>query len=286
MKRALKRIGCAAFAAGLLVGGAFCFTSCTTDRPKVEMQLSFNGETYTLHYTLYRKIAPNTVNHFLALAENKYYDGLCVHDYETDGKLYTGAYSYDADATATGGLVYKQYYQVVKQYKDFPIGVWTNSANDVPTYTLQGEFEANNFSVKNGDFLSQDFGALTMYYTDKGEDENTVSVKRVSDKGYSNKEYRYNCATSMFTISLNNGGTNNNYCTFATLDDGSHATLQNLKTALAECEAEYDEGGSFTIEKEISVDEDDYFVGESDNKATYNIPETPIIINYVKVNKY
>ena len=45
-------------------------TACETSRPEVQITLSFQGEEYELDYTLYRKIAPATVAHFLALADN------------------------------------------------------------------------------------------------------------------------------------------------------------------------------------------------------------------------
>ena len=72
MKKTLKKLGCTLLAVCSMAVGAVSFTSCTTDRPQVEMQIEFNDQTYTLNYTLYRKYAPNTVNHFIALAENNY----------------------------------------------------------------------------------------------------------------------------------------------------------------------------------------------------------------------
>ncbi|MBQ9117672.1 MAG: peptidylprolyl isomerase [Clostridia bacterium] len=287
MKKTLKKLGCAALAACSLAVGAFAFTGCTTDRPELEIQLSFNGETYTLEYTLYRKYAPNTVNHFLALAENGYYDGLCVHDYVAGDKMQLGAYSYDETQEENGGLVYKPYFDTVKTYQDFPVSVWADKAKTTPTYTVYGEFKNNEFTVEKGDFLRQEFGALTMIYNANiPVDSAEVWVQRVDGNGVSRKDYVNNSATSRFTISLRST-VDYNYCTFAMLDDDSVSTLKSLKSALEEHASEYDESNAFTQTKELEVGEDDVLLdNEKVLKETYRIPSVPIVIEYVKVNKY
>jgi hypothetical protein len=103
----LKKIITYALAVSASFACVSTFTACETARPKVEMEIVFQDETYTLEYELYRKIAPATVAHFLTLADNGYYDGLCVHDY-ADSRMYSGAYSYSAETTTDGGLVYKR----------------------------------------------------------------------------------------------------------------------------------------------------------------------------------
>ena len=171
MNKIFKKVLCATLATATLAGGAIAFGGCTTNRPEVEMQISFNGKTYTLEYQLFRKLAPNTVEHFLVLAENGYYNGVCVHDY-TSSKWYTGGYTYDAAKEETGGLVYKDYFSIVSAYenKDF-VSVWKDSEKANPTYTLYGEFSANGMKMDKGDFLSQSFGSLSMVYEDKGDGE-------------------------------------------------------------------------------------------------------------------
>ena len=89
----LKKIMCAALAGVSVFASVAMFSSCTTSHPEVEMKLSFNDKSYTLQYKLYRKIAPSTVQHFLELVENGYYDGLCIHNYDAGtSRLYTGGY--------------------------------------------------------------------------------------------------------------------------------------------------------------------------------------------------
>ena len=108
MKKTLKKITCGILAAVSVFGCAATLTACETSHPEVEMKVEFNGETYTLDYKLYRELAPQTVKHFLWLADNGYYDGLCVHDYSQNDylRLYTGAYSVaeaEDDADGLGG---------------------------------------------------------------------------------------------------------------------------------------------------------------------------------------
>lgn len=288
MKKTLKKIGCTLLAVCSMAIGAVGFTSCTTDRPEVEMQIEFNDETYTLYYTLYRKYAPNTVNHFLALAENGYYNGLCVHNYVSGSKMYTGAYSYDPEGEKDGGLVYKNYYDTVKTYGSFPVSVWRDSNKSAPTYTLYGEFKNNDFKVKNGDFLTQSFGALTMYYTKKPVDIANVWVNRVDSDRLSEKDYKNNSATSRFMISLTTTK-DDNYCTFATLNNAD--ALKALQTAIDEFSKDYEDSGSFTKQKMVEVDGDDYYIGKDAQRhqivtESYAIPVEPIVIKNVKVNKY
>ncbi|MBQ8375197.1 MAG: peptidylprolyl isomerase [Clostridia bacterium] len=292
MNKIFKKAVCTVLSLTAVAGAAFSMSACTTDHPEVELSISFNGSTYTLDYKLYRKYAPNTVNHFIKLAENGYYDGLCVHDYD-DSRLYTGAYSYDkANAATDGGLTYKSYYEVVKGYSDFPHSVWLYSGKNTPTYTLYGEFSANGLKVENGTFLQQSYGSLTMYYTDKGDKEATVSVEKINGTGETTKNYEYNSATSQFFIALNTTSkTVNTQCTFATLMDDSKEQLNKLVDAIkAYIETNFssadDPNAEFVEEVTLDIDEDDHFVGEDGREADYKVPVEPIVVKSVKVTKY
>ena len=81
MNKIFKKTLCSALAITSAVASIGLFTACETSKPRVEIQLQFQNTKYTLDYTLYREVAPNTVAHFLALAENEYYNELCMHDY-------------------------------------------------------------------------------------------------------------------------------------------------------------------------------------------------------------
>ncbi len=289
MKKTMKKILCCALSAVSVFGCLAMATACETDRPKVEMEIEFNGETYTLEYELYRKIAPSTVNQFLWLAGNGYYDGLCVHDYNASSytRMYTGAYSYSADE----GLVYKSYYDEIKKfdnYSDFPVSVWMHSDKSQPTYTVYGEFSDNNFSVKNGN-LKETFGALTMYYFDKDTSAKvyTPYLKEEKEGELASRAYKYNSATSMFFITLSEGTTNNTkYCTFATLAEDSVEVLKDFKADLDEFIATFESEDEFVTETEMLIDQDDAFVGGEKTRKTFSTPNKPIVIKKVTVKKY
>ncbi|MBQ8319908.1 MAG: peptidylprolyl isomerase [Clostridia bacterium] len=291
MKKIFNKAVCGLLAGVSVFGSAVMLGGCTTNHPEVEMQIAFNGEKYTLEYTLYRKFAPNTVTHFLQLAEEGYYNELVVHDY-SDDKLYTGGYKYDANKADDGGLVYQNYFDIVKGYENYEHSVWADSAKNVPTYTLYGEFSANNVKMGSGSFLKQDFGSLTMFYTDKSSNDDVVTVEKIDGSGTDTKEYRYNSATSLFYIQLGSSASaSSKYCTFAKLKEGSVDTLEDLQDAIkAYIDSVYGEETTpekaFAPDVSVAVDEDDPYVGDADYEATYNVPKQPIKINYVKVLKF
>ena len=291
MKKGLKKVLSLSLAAISVAGGAVMFAGCETKNPEVEMQLAFNGKTYTLQYKLYRKYAPTTVRHFLKLAEEGYYTNesnpFCIHHY-TANKWYTGGYKYDATSNADGGLVYQKYYDIVKGYDEFPFSVWNG---DTPTYTLYGEFADNNVNMGQGSFVKQQFGSLAMEYTSKGEKNNVhVLVEKVDGTGKAERKYQYNSATSLFSINLSSSvTTKSSYCTFATLKDAYVETLEELQTAINEyIDANYDEDAAdgFADTVEVTVDQDDMFIGEDGQEVEYGVPDKPIYLNYVKVLKY
>lgn len=291
--KTLKKITCCALAAVGAFACAGTMTACETSHPEVQIQIEFNDTTYKLNYKLYRKIAPSTVEHFLWLADNGYYDGLCVHDYDASGsKMCTGGYTYSAEESLYGGLTYKKYYDVIatySNYEKFPTSVWRNSDKSNPLYTLVGEFDSNDFTVES-DALQESFGSLTMYYTPKTiTDSVYVPYQKKSRKGEMRRvAYKYNSATSMFYISLTETDkTNAGYCTFATLKSGSVDDLEDLQAAINEyIAANYDEKEDFVAKESVIVDKDDAFIGDRTNTATYDIPQEPIIIKSIKVKKY
>ncbi len=277
----LKKLFSTILATTALVGSVSTLTACETAHPEVTITVSFEGEEYKLNYTLYRKFAPATTAHFLKLAEEGYYDGLCVHNF-TDDRMYTGSYSYDGEVEETGGLVYKKYFDIVKDYKDFPISVYTESGD--PTYTLCGEFSGNHFEWEKGEPKKEEYGSLTMYYTSKTPCEERVSVAHPDSEDRLARFYGENSATSEFFISLTSSTkTNANYCTFALLDSDDVETLQDLQEAIEKYLEENEEGKESVS---ISVNEDDPIVGDQYKyQMTYTVLDSPIVIEKVKVNK-
>lgn len=284
MKKIFKKLIATTLAATSVLSAAAMFAGCESDRPEIEMQIAFNGETYSLEYTLYRKLAPQTVAHFLALVDGKdgksYFDGLCIHDF-TSERWYTGGYSYNE-----GELAYKEYYDVVKTYANFPTNVF-KADQETPTYTVYGEFSNNDFVVQSG-ALKETFGSLSMYYTNKSEYDATVYVNRNDGEGKSRKSYTYNSATSLFYINMDDGSSvNSAYCTFATLNDDSVQTLQDLQAAVnAYIEDNFDETDDFTESVTVYADQDDYVVGSEGQDVAYKVTKKAIEIVSVKVTKY
>ena len=275
MAKILKKTICGVLAATAAFGCLGMATACETSHPEVQIQISFEGETYKLNYTLFRKVAPATVEHFLVLAEENYYDGLCVHDYSAT-RLLTGGYSYENDA-----LQYKNYYETVKSYQNFPSTVYTQGANGKgeSTYTLCGEFGANKFEVTNGN-KKENYGALTMYYTDKSECEDTVYVEH-PEAGQFQRDYKYNSATSQFYISLTETEqSNSKYCTFATLNDDSVDTLKALDQAIKTYVS-----STAAREVTVNIDADDRFMNEYGKKETFDVLASPVVIEDVVINK-
>ncbi|MGN1235371.1 MAG: peptidylprolyl isomerase, partial [Christensenellaceae bacterium] len=183
--KAGKRV--AGIGAAIVLGvSCFAMTGCETSRPQVSITVSFNEETYVLNYELYRNCYPQTVTHYLELANAGYYDGLCVHNY-TSAMLYTGGYTYDENVKANGGLVEKNYFAIA------PTLSLTQSVFDQATgegtNTLYGEFTLNGYKVTNN-AQRMKFGSLVMYYTEKTDD--TVRVKTVrNDSKELNENMKY-----------------------------------------------------------------------------------------------
>lgn len=293
--KTLKRIACLALSVTGVAACASSFTACETSHPQVEMQIEFNEKTYKLEYELYRKITPATVNHFLWLVANKYYDGLCIHDYD-DSRMYTGGYSYSSEVSENGGLTYKEYYSVIQGYKNyasFPYSVWRDKEMTTPTYTLCGEFSNNKFTVgeNNKGALKETFGSLSMYYESKNvDDEVYVKYQNADKKGEARRVgYEYNGATSLFFISLvKETKTNNSYCTFATLAEDSKKTLESLQSAIASYIAQnyQDDEKEFTKYESVRVNTDDPFLAEKSSMAYFYVPNEPITIKKMTVKKY
>ena len=277
------RVASTLFAGALVFTSATMFAGCTTAHPEVKITIEFNSETYELDYTLYRKMYPSTVQHFLELAENGYYDGLCVHNYATNF-YYTGAYSYNETDTGNGygGLEYKDYYATVKGYDSFTQSVFDVKTGE-GTYTLYGEFVDNAYSVENN-ALSHRFGSLVMYYDDISSCEQKVSVKYSSSDTIGLRDYKLNAATSQFYIfgGTSSSARNSKYCVFGELQ--ADEPLDELREAISSFIDEQGEGYEFTTDYRVQINADDKYADK--DRVTYSVPNEPIVIKSVKVTKY
>ncbi len=282
-RNTMKRILCGALAVTSAFASVAMMTACETSHPEVKMTLEFNDKEYELTYKLYRKLTPATATHFLELVDGEYYNGLCIHDYESSN-WYTGGYEYDATKTDDGGLVYKDYYAEAAKL-NLTSTVWKDAAREQSLYTLYGEFSKNNFKVENGS-VKNGFGALTMRYTDKGENAGQMVFCEKSSGGETRGDYGYNSATSLFSISLSTSATTySDYCTFATLDEDSVEVLEDLQDAIADyIKAEFENADEFVTDVDMEINTDDIF--SSRGVADFQVPVEPIMIKEMKVTKW
>ncbi|MBO5046068.1 MAG: peptidylprolyl isomerase [Clostridia bacterium] len=292
MKRTfLRRIAAVSAAAVLSVGATAMFVGCTTDRPEITITYTFNGKDYAVDYTLSRKTAPRTVEHFIELADALYFDGLCVHNYDAGG-LYTGGYMYENEE-----LVEKDYFSAVASLS-LTQSVFMSNDEKTPLNTVYGEFKDNGFQISSGSRYTHKAGALVMYYTDKGSDNTRVTTLR-NDEGKAtdgeayqdNCLYSYNSATSMFYTYTGEGSTalDNKYSVFGMASDyENQMTGENgLLTAIKDYIADLGDV-EFTEETEITLNKTDIIesVKNAKIKTTWEVPVEPIVIKSVVVNKY
>ncbi|MBR7099595.1 MAG: peptidylprolyl isomerase [Clostridia bacterium] len=312
LNKTIKRAVCFLFAAIMVVSTACMFGSCTSANPKVTLTVSFNSKTYKIEYKLYRKFFPQTVQHFIELAESGYYDGLCFHDYQDSVGMFTGGYEYDAAQAGdpeTRGLVEREYFSYLEEHNvELTQTVYKPvAAGKVPTEgtnTVVGEFKSNHYEIENNDkkYGSLKDGALVMYYTDKSEADSTqVTVKRNSKTAqvgddwekdaewYSTKGYAKNSATSLFYISsVTENAVNQDYCVFGEpYNEAAQEKYEELMTAITKYIKDVEANGenSFVQETEpMLVDTEDWFYRSYKLEATYKVPMAPIILTSVKVN--
>ena len=296
----LHRILSIASAAALSVAAFAMFTACDSAEPQVTITYTFLGEDYEGEYKLSRKGAPQTVQHFIELADAGYYDGTCIHHYVDSAFLYGGGYVYNE---ATGTITEKNYYEEVKGL-NLTQTVYTlgeNGQRGQPLYTVRGEFE-NNGVEGNTKTLTHQQGALAMFYTEKGNSSVRVGTIR-ADGGSENEGdeyqegdyYKYNCATSMF-YTFTGAGTrpelDQYYTVFGRTTDFSK--MQDLLDAirdyidtLGSADAFVDSGRYYINEHDPydAVTGSTTFSGENIS-STYDVPVEPIIVKSVEVTKY
>ena len=281
--------------AAVISAAAFAmFTACDSASPEIVITYSFNGEDYEVEYTLSRKGAPQTVQHFIELANAGFYDGTCIHHYVDSAFLYGGAYVWDEER---GTIVEKDYYNAVKDL-NLTQTVYTlgeGGERGEPLYTVRGEFEANGVEG-NSKTLTHTQGALAMFYTSKGNSSVRVGTVRSDDGGYQEGDYyEYNSATSMF-YTFTGSGTRTDldkyYTVFGRTSDFSQ--MQDLLDAIQEYIDTLSSADMFTVSDRYYLNQHDpydavtgttTFAGENIS-ANYDVPVEPIIIKSVEVTKY
>lgn len=303
-KKLLRRIAAIASCAVLSAGACFAFAGCSSNNPEITITYQFNGKDYNVRYRLSRLDAPKTVTHFMELVEAKFYDGTCVHDYDSS-YLRMGGYTLSESGEEAISPI--DYFTKVKTYETensmtFTQSVWKRGGTENPLYTVYGEFESNGNRPENGRQYRHEKGALVMDYTDKGKFTAKVTTSRNDGNGLDNdKSYKYNSATSLFYTYMGSYSKTlqDEHCVFGMAID-YEKEFQPLLDAISDyvtdhTDEEAEEEYSFTEEQTISNvnrfeqgDDPDFSeLRLGDIGATYNTPiDAPIVIKKIKVNKY
>ncbi|MDE7163671.1 MAG: peptidylprolyl isomerase [Clostridia bacterium] len=296
---AFKKIGrviCAVALSGMALAAPM-LAACNTDHPEAKITVEFDGVSYVLEYKMYRNMYPQTVQHFIELADNGFYNDTIIHNYQSSSYMYGGGYGYsetdelsymEAYAEGKEGLLdyldsvskEKEYATLADPaagkitpsvYRDYQNGEYVNPLN-----TLIGEFSNNQHKIDNG-ALKGSYGALRMYYSAKSDAKNYVRLDKYGSADGVMGEYRYNSATSLFSIQMSSStSSDSNYCIFATLK--SNDTLNSLRDALSKTVS--------TTETSLYVDNYDEFLAANSNEATYRVPNKAIIVRSVEITKY
>lgn len=287
-----KKAASAVCAGAVVIAAALTCAGCNTSHPTVKMVIEFQSTEYELEYKLYRNMYPATVQHFIELADNGYYDGMCVHNYDST-HFYTGAYTYNASDVnnGKGGLEYVDYYSIVKGYSSFTQTVFdlADTTYSTGTYTVYGEFTNNGFSVENNG-LKHAYGSLAMYYNDISDICETKVFTRLSSdtSTYVYKDYKFNSATSEFYIftGTSNSSANAKYCVFGELTD--EEPLEDLVTAISDFVTDQQKSNTdyefTTTYEKIFVDENDAYAPR--HYVSYDTPNEEITIKTVTVTGY
>lgn len=301
-----------ALAAVVSVSAAASACTVKTKHPRAKITIEFNEQTYNIEYTLYRNMYPRTVQHFIELADEGFYNGMIIHNYSSTD-WFTGAYSYNASEyeTAFGnsaGALREHLDECSKeqQYHDLA-GKLTPSVYERLVYdakgketvsdedalpTLIGEFADNDHRIEKG-AVRAEFGVLKMYYYDKGEDNRQKVVIKNSFNQLLEHDYRYNCATSVFAIQTADSSSysESKYAIFARLRNGkAEKSLNALSDAIEDYISDNfsTTSKSFTTSLTTQVDNLDSFAKEGGQAidATFTLTAKPIIIKTVKITKY
>lgn len=311
-----KKIKCflisLALAAVVALSAALSACTIKTKHPRARITIGFNGAAYEIEYTLYRNMYPQTVQHFIELADSGYYNGMIIHDYKSND-WFTGAYSYNADdsltydAAYTNGTVREYLEKNDKEaayYNLFSAGALSASVYENLSYdanrneivsaedalpTLIGEFSKNDHNIEKNP-ITAGYGVLKMYYYDKGDTNQKVAIRN-SFGQLLEHDYRYNCATSVFAIQTGSSSsyTESNYCTFARLrNDKNKNRLDSLVTAISDYIEDITDGTAFTSSVSTTVDNLDRFAsaGGQAIDATFTATRVPLVIKSVKITKY
>lgn len=310
MKSKILKTIALCFASAMVIGSVGAFAGCKpeTAHPEVRISYEFNGETYAVEYKLYRNMYPHTVRHFIELSENGFYDGMIIHNYQTND-WFTGAYNYDEteySANVDNAGQMREYFDKFSKeqaYNDLytadklSASVYGNINADGKVIestklpTVMGEYYNNIRQEIEKGALTADYGCLKMFYYTK-QSTQKIYVTPTKDQTIL-ADYKNNCATSVFAVQTGSSSTysETNYTVFASLkstetfddfvaavkkyiDDNYSGTASNFYTANVEARVDNMENFSNKLENDKGI------------TASFNVPKQPIKVTSVKVTKY
>ena len=288
-------------AALLLFCCASLFVGCESSYPQISVTITFNDDNpdtddeYVLTYKLYRKLYPQTVNHYLELIEAGFYDNTVIHDYQSS-RMVGGGYTYAADTADVTDLTPLDYEAATKDENGNVtlknISVWGDKDLTVATNRLYGETANNGFSVENDSGLTPAYGALSTYsYINKANSSLSVYGKATKDGSAREVKYVNNSVTSLFSVYTSASGADSASCVFGVFKDEASNTrfteLMNAITDYTDRQKEENENYSFTELKEDVRIEDAYAEGGYyEVEAGFAVPRVALTIKEIKIVKY
>ena len=325
MSKKIKKL-CVAAALAAIVGVSAGVSACGTSKhPNARITIEFNSKTYVLDYTLYRNMYPQTVQHFIELADANFYNDTIIHDYKLSD-WFGGGYSYNVSEKVTdenGEVTYipsdylsayshsggmqnylrvnskeKEYYDLVTEglkdgsfsasvYKSMTYDSNLNYTVDIADAlpTVIGEFSLNDHKIEGNKGLKASYGTLKMYYYNK-DDKNSVYVKDSFDATMP-RNYEYNCATSLFAMQVNPSSSYDasKYAVFGQL---KNEKAQDALEALTDAIEDYRSKASsstWTSNVQMFVDQEDTF-GSNNIDVTFTSLSVPIIVKSIKITKH
>ena len=250
---------------GVLGFGYYKKATLNIPNPIATMEVENFG---TVKIELYPEIAPETVNNFITLANNGFYNGLKFHRVVKDFMIQGG----DIKGDGTGSPTFAKLYNDEDESKTYK---YSNGkeAKGKDSYTITGEFMANGYT-KN-----------TLNLT-----AGTVAMARGSESSYPQTivSEAYNSAGSQFFIMTTDDHTNLNgtYAGFSKVIEGMDVVK---KIAEVECksqtEAKEGEEEQQATNPEISKPVQDVVISSisiETNGINYDKPKTLEPFNYMK----
>ena len=219
----------------------------------------------TIKVELYPEIAPETVNNFVTLANNGFYNGLKFHRIVKDFMIQGGDIKGDGTGSPTFAKLYNDE-DDTKKYK-YENGKEAKSSS---SYNIKGEFIANGYNKNN---LNLSAGTIAMARGDYTSYSPTLTSES------------YNSAGSQFFIMTTDDHTNlnGNYAGFGKVTEGMDVVQ---KIAEVECKSQ-SEGEENEASKNIEISKpvQDVIISSISIETygvTYEMPKPLEPFNYMK----